>query len=118
MELHSPPFPRFLSRKWKLRRAHLGLFWIQSRDPPPVGSFSEFIFVAETFLLSNIEIIENIYYGGVAGDASRPPDYCNHLNNNQKVPSLNPGILATVEEAVVGFQVHHNPHHLEGSGDF
>ena len=51
----------------------------------------------------------------VSGDASRPPDYPNHSKNNQNGTGLNPVILVTVEEDVVGFQGHHIPQHLEGS---
>ena len=59
--------------------------------------------------------MENIHFDEVLGDASRPPEYSNHPKNNQKGPGLNPGILVTVEEDVVGFQGHHSPLHLEGS---
>ena len=51
MALCSPPFPRFLGQKWKLRRASLGLFRIQLCAPPPAGGFSEFILIAEKFPL-------------------------------------------------------------------
>ena len=43
----SPPFPWFLSRKSKQRRANLGLFQIHLRVLPPAANFSIFIFVAE-----------------------------------------------------------------------
>ena len=39
----------------------------------------------------------------VPGDAPWPPDYPNHPKNNKKGPILNPGILVTAEEYVVGF---------------
>ena len=41
------PFPRFLGRQWKRRRADSGLFRIKPLTPPPSGGFSKFIFVAE-----------------------------------------------------------------------
>ena len=41
-----PPFPRFIGRKWKLRRADLGLFWIQLRALPTAGGSKKNIFVA------------------------------------------------------------------------
>ena len=43
----SPPFPWFISWKWKQIRVNSGLFRIQPRAPPPVGGFSKLIFVAE-----------------------------------------------------------------------
>ena len=46
-------FSRFIGRKWKLRRANLGLFRIQPRAPPPAGNSSKFIWVAEKLLFSN-----------------------------------------------------------------
>ena len=57
-----------------------------------------------------------MHFDEVSGDASRPPDYPNHPKNNKKGTGLNPGILVTVEEYVVGFQGRHISHHLEGSG--
>ena len=57
-----------------------------------------------------------MHFDEVSGDASRPPDYPNHPKNNKKGTGLNPGILVTVEEYVVGFQGYHSPQHLEGSG--
>ena len=60
--------------------------------------------------------MKDIHFDEVSGDSSRPPDYPNHPNNNRKGLSLNPGILATVEEELVGFQSRHSPKHLEGSG--
>ena len=60
--------------------------------------------------------MENIHFDEVSGDASRPPDHSNHPKNNQNVRGLNPVILETVEEDVVGFQGHHSPLDLEGSG--
>ena len=44
-------FPRFLSRKWKRRRADSGLFWIQPRAPPPAGGFLKFISVMDKLIL-------------------------------------------------------------------
>ena len=35
----STPFSRFMSQKWKQRRADSVLFQIQSRNPPPAGVF-------------------------------------------------------------------------------
>ena len=58
-----------------------------------------------------------MYLDEVSGDASWPSYYTNHSKNNQKGTGLNTGILVTVEEDVVGFQSHHIPQHLEGSGD-
>ena len=52
----------------------------------------------------------------LSGDVSQPPNYSNHPKNNQKFPGLNPIILVTVEEDVVGFQGHHSPLNLGGSG--
>ena len=52
----------------------------------------------------------------MSGDASRPPDYYNHQKNIQKGPGFKTGILVTAEEYVLGFQVHHIPLNLEGSG--
>ena len=48
MALCSLPFPRFLGRKWKWRRADLGLFQIQPRAPHPAGDFQN------SFLLQRI----------------------------------------------------------------
>ena len=42
-----PPFSQFLGRQWKRRRADLELFRIQPRASPPVGGFSNFIFIEE-----------------------------------------------------------------------
>ena len=53
-----------------------------------------------------------MHFDEVPADASWPPDYPNHRKNNKKGPGLNPGILVTVQEDVVGFQGHHSPHHL------
>ena len=49
------PFPLFIGREWKRRRADSGLFLVQPRAPPPAGIFSKFIFVAEKlgFKISN-----------------------------------------------------------------
>ena len=52
----------------------------------------------------------------MSGNASRPTDYSNHPNNNQKTLGFNPGILVTVEEYVIGLRGHHIVFHLEGSG--
>ena len=35
----SPPFPRFVGRQRKSRRADLGLFRLQEHAPPPAGGF-------------------------------------------------------------------------------
>ena len=53
--------------------------------------------------------MENMHFDELLGNASQPPDYPNHPKNNQKGPSLNAGILVTVEEDMVGFQGHHSP---------
>ena len=58
-----------------------------------------------------------MHFDEVSGDASRNPDYPNHPKNNKKGPGLNPCILVTVEEEVVGFQGRHISQHLEGSGN-
>ena len=42
-----PPFPIFISRKWKLRCANSGLFRIQPHTQPPSCGLSEFVFVAD-----------------------------------------------------------------------
>ena len=60
--------------------------------------------------------MENMHFDELLGNASQPPDHTNHPKNNQKGPSLNAGILVTVEEDMVGFQVHRSQHNLEGSG--
>ena len=60
--------------------------------------------------------MENMHFGEVSGDASWPSDYTEQPKNNQKGPVFNPGILVTVEEDMVGFQVHRSQHNLEGSG--
>ena len=44
-------FPQFLGRKWKRRRANLGLFLILSSTPPPAGGFSKFVLVADKWIL-------------------------------------------------------------------
>ena len=53
--------------------------------------------------------MENIHFYEVSGAASRYAVYSNHPKNNQNRQGLNPGILMTVEEDVLGFQVHHSP---------
>ena len=49
IELCCPPFPWFIGRKWKWKRANTGLFRIQPRAPPSGGGFSKFIFIANIF---------------------------------------------------------------------
>ena len=61
--------------------------------------------------------MEYVYFNEVSGDASWPPYYPNQPKKNQNGLGLNPGILVTVEEDLVGYQGHHNTQHLEGSGD-
>ena len=53
----------------------------------------------------------------VSGDASQPTDDPKNPKNNQKGPGLDPGILVTVQEDVVGLHGQHSPQNLEGSGD-
>ena len=55
MALCSPPFPRFIGRKWKWRRANSGLFWVKPCVPPPAGGFwnSFSLRIIFFFLISN-----------------------------------------------------------------
>ena len=66
MTLLSPHFPQFIGRKWKRRRASLGLFWVQPRASPPAGGFLEIILIAEIlFVISGKRV-----NGKVAGETT------------------------------------------------